>query len=189
MTVNRRLYPPRSIWAVKRQEELERAGYCCEMCGLPDATEFFNERKPHPFHAAGTPYRMYLQLAHKQQYETWKREADTLVLCPPCHGKFDARSQRKKGVKRFAPVGLVVLWVWYKGEKCLAAQARVFDDLFEVVASFAAGLEFEIEAEILMHYVGVGRYRKEEGSIVALHEEGACASFGLFLEEVLQGVR
>ena len=36
---------------------------------------------------------------------------------------------------------------------------------------------------------GVGRYRKEEGGITALHEEGACASFGLFLEEVLQGVR
>ncbi len=82
-----------------------------------------------------------------------------------------------------------MLWVWYKGEKYLAAQARVFDDLLEVVASLAAGLEFEVEAEILMHYVGVGRYRKEEGGIVALSEEGACESFGLFLADVLQGVR
>ena len=132
------------------------------MCGLPDATEFFNERKPHPFHAAGTPYRMYLQLAHKQQYETWNREADTLVLCPPCHGKFDARFQRKKGVKRFAPVGLVVLWVWYKGEKCLAAQARVFDDLFEVIASFAAGLEFEVKLRyscMMWAWVAIARKR------------------------------
>ena len=189
MTVNRRLYPPRSVWSVMRQEALERVGYRCQMCGLPDATEFFNEKKPHPFHAAGTPYRMYLQLAHKRQYETWNTDADVLVLCPPCHGKFDGKHQRKKEHKRFAPVGLVVLWVWYKGEKCLAAQARWFDDLFEVVASLAVGLEFEIEAEILMHFVGVGRYRKEPGGVTALCEEGACESFGLFLEEVLQGVR
>ncbi len=96
MTVNRRRYPPRSIWAVKRQEALERVSYRCELCGLPDATEFFNERKPHPFHEAGTPYRMYLQLAHKQQYETWNREADTLYSVHPA----TANSMRGLNAKR-----------------------------------------------------------------------------------------
>ena len=75
MTVNRRLYPPKSVWSVMRQEALERAGYCCEICGLPDAVECYNSDKPHPFYEEGTPYRMYLQLAHKKQYETWNREA------------------------------------------------------------------------------------------------------------------
>ena len=44
MTVNRKLYPPKSIWSVMRQEALERAGYCCELCGLPDAVECFNRQ-------------------------------------------------------------------------------------------------------------------------------------------------
>ena len=189
MTINRRLYPPRSLWAVMRQEALERVGYRCELCGLPDASEFFNERKPHPFHEAGTPYRVYLQLAHKHQYETWNREADTLVLCPPCHGKFDARFHRRKGVKRSAPVGLVVVWVWYKGERCLAAESRFFDDLFEVVASFAPGLRFEIEAEVLMQGVGRGHYHKDESGVVVLHEDGACVSLGSLMQDVLTEVR
>ena len=67
MSVMRKLYPPRSVWSVMRQEALERAGFCCEVCGLPDAMEFFNAKKPHRHYAQGTPYRMYLQLAHKNQ--------------------------------------------------------------------------------------------------------------------------
>jgi hypothetical protein len=188
MTVNRKVYPPRSIWQVMRQEALERAGYRCELCGLPDASEFYNADKPHPFHREGTPYRMYLQLAHKHQYETWNRDAETLVLCPPCHGKFDAQFRRKKAVKRYAPVGLVMVWVWYKGERCLAAEARYFDDLFHVVSSFAVGFLFEVQAEIVMRIVEYGRYRKVEQGIVTLHEEGACEAFGSFLQETFDGV-
>lgn len=188
MTVNRKLYPPKSIWSVMRQEALERAGYCCEVCGLPDAVECFNPERPHPFYEAGTPYRMYLQLAHKKQYETWNREADTVMLCPPCHGRFDGQFRRKKEVKRAAPVGLVVVWVWHKDQRCLAAEARWFYDLFEVIASFAAGMKFEVQAEILMSRVGSGVYLREDDGVRVLREVGACRSFGVLLQDVLQGV-
>src|SRR2546421_6744583 len=176
MTVNRRLYPPKSVWSVMRQEALERAGYQCEFCGLPDAVECFNPDKPHPFYEEGTPYRMYLQLAHKKQYETWNREADTVVLCPPCHGRFDGQFRRKKEVKRSAPVGLVVVWVWYKGQRCLAAEARFFDDLFEVIASLAAGMQFEGAARIFMWRGWGGGYLRGDGGGRGVWEVGACKS-------------
>ena len=188
MTVNRKLYPPKTVWEVMRRERLAQVGYQCELCGLPDATEFYNPNKPHPFYPGGTPYRVYLQLAHRRQYETWNREADTLVLCPPCHGRFDVRFRRKRSVRYPSSVGVVVVWVWYQGEKCLAAESRYFDDLFEVIASFADGVQFEVSAEVLMQVVGVGLYRKEASGVAVLREEGACCSFGLFLQEVLSGV-
>lgn len=188
MTVNRKAYPPRSVWAAMREERLQQVGYQCELCGLPDASEFFNPNKPHPFYEQGTPYRMYLQLAHKRQYETWNREADLLVLCPPCHGTFDLQFRRKRSTRYPSVIGRVIVWVWYRGEKCLAAESRHFDDLFEVVASFEEGQRFELEAEMLLHMVGKGRYRKDEGGVVVLRESGACASFGALLCEVLSGV-
>lgn len=185
---NHKAYPPRSIWQVMREEALERVGYRCEGCGLPDASLAFNERRPHPFYAQGTPYHLYLQLAHKQQYQTWNREAETLVLCPSCHRKFDSQHQRKKTVKRNMPVGLVVLWVWYKGERCLAAEARFLDDVFQTVAAFSTGLLFELEAEILTALVGRGRYRRTETGVEVVRETGACRAFGVVLQDVLSGV-
>ena len=67
MTVNRKLYPSKTVWDAMRRERLEQVGFVCEWCGLPDATEFYNANKPHPFYQHGTPYRMYLQFAHKRQ--------------------------------------------------------------------------------------------------------------------------
>ena len=188
MTVNRKLYPPKTVWDVMRRERLEQVGYKCEVCGLPDATQRYNAEKPHPFYKRGTPYRMYLQLAHKRQYETWNREADTLVLCPACHGRFDVQFRRKRSVRYPSAVGQVIVWVWYGGERCLAAEARYFDDLLEVIASFEEGWRFEMCAEVLMCQVGVGQYRKESGGVMVLHEAGACTNFGQFLQEVLSGV-
>lgn len=188
MTVNRKLYPPRTIWQAMREERMKQVGYQCEFCGLPDASEFFNANKPHPFYPKGTPYRMYLQLAHKRQYETWNREAETLVLCPPCHGTFGLQNRRKRSTRYPSVIGLIVVWVWYRGEKCLAAEARHFDDLLEVIMSFADGQRFELEAEMLKHVVGKGRYCKAEGSVVVLRESGACANFGVLLQDILSGV-
>src|SRR5690349_16676633 len=39
MTVNRKLYPPKTVWEAMRRERLEQVGFQCELCGLPDATE------------------------------------------------------------------------------------------------------------------------------------------------------
>jgi hypothetical protein len=189
MTINRKLYPPaRSVWQVMRQEALERAGYVCEECGLPDAKECFNPDKPHPFYEQGTPYRMYLQLAHRKRYRTWDREADTVMLCPPCHGTFDTKYQRKKEVKQYVPVGQVMVWVWYKGQRCLAAESRWYYELVEVIASFDVGMKFEVQAEMLMSRVGSGVYCREEQGVRVLREVGACRSFGALLQDVFAGV-
>jgi hypothetical protein len=189
MTTNRKQYPPRTIWQAMRVERLEQVGYKCEFCGLPDACQRYNAAKPHPLYKQGTPYRVYLQLAHKSRYQTWNRDADTLILCPWCHGKFDATHPRKQQQKyRYMPVGQVLVWVWYKGERCLAAEARWFDDLFAAVAALSDGLIFEVEAEIVTRLAGFGRYRRTEAGVETLHEEGACSSFGGLLHEVLQGV-
>src|SRR5690349_14468518 len=64
MTVDRRLYPPRTVWQAMRLERLQQVGYVCETCGVPDAMQLFNANRPHPFYEQGTPYRQYLQLAH-----------------------------------------------------------------------------------------------------------------------------
>jgi hypothetical protein len=188
MTANRKLYPSKTVWEAMRRERLEQVGFQCELCGLPDATECYNPNKPHPFYQQGTPYRLYLQFAHKRQYETWNREADGVMLCPSCHGKFDTQFRRKRSVRYPSSVGLVVVWVWYRGERCLAAETRYFDDLLEVIASFAEGWRFEVYAEVLMQVAGVGRYQKEVDGVTVVQEEGVCESFGLFLHEVLSGV-
>jgi formate-dependent nitrite reductase cytochrome c552 subunit len=188
MAANRRVYPPKKVWDVMRQERLEAVGYVCEDCGMPDASEFFNAKKPHPFYEQGTPYRVYLNLAHKRQYETWNREADVMLLCPSCHATFDAEHRRKRSAHRNAPVGVVVLWVNYKGQRCLAAEARYMNDLFEVIATFTTGTRFEVVAEMLMHEVGMGRYRRTDEGVMVLREKGACVSYGELLQEVLLGV-
>ena len=188
MTVNRKLYPPKTIWDAMRRERLEQVGYKCEMCGLPDASEFYNANKPHPFYEQGTPYRMYLQFAHKSQYQTWNRQADGVMLCPPCHGKLDALLRRKRSTRYPSSVGLVEVWVWYQGEKCLAAESRYFDEVFEVIGSFEVGWRFEVCAMVLMRFAGLGVYCKQVEGVEVLQEVGVCESFGVVLQEILSGV-
>ena len=188
MTVNRRVYPPRTIWDAMRRERLAQVGYTCELCGLPDATEFHNPNKPHPFYPQGTPYRMYLQFAHKSQYQTWNRQADGIMLCPPCHGKFDLQFRRKQSTRYPSAVGLVEVWVWYQGERCLAAVARSFEEVVEVIDSFEDGWCFEVCAMALLRFAGMGQYRKQPAGVEVLQEQGVCESFGLVLQEALSGV-
>lgn len=182
MTINRKLYPPK--WReVMRKEALERAGYCCEDCGLPDGTMRINREVEHPFFPEGKPSHIWLQLSHKREYVTWDREAETAVLCPSCHGKFD-KTHRRRHLSGYVPVGQVIVWVHYKGQRCLAAEAKAFDDLFGTIAAFSEGMQFELEAEVLRQVAGVGHYRKELGGVTVLHEEGACITFGMFLDQV-----
>lgn len=188
MTVNRRLYPPKTVWQAMRQERLQQVGYMCELCGLPDASEFYNPNKPHPFYQQGTPYRMYLQFAHKSQYQTWNRKADGVMLCPPCHGKFDVCFRRKQSVRYPSSVGLVEVWVWYQGEKCLAAESRYFDEMVDVIASFEENWCFEVCAFMLLRFAGMGVYRKQAEGVEVLQESGVCESFGVVLQEKLSGV-
>ena len=188
MSVNRKLYPPKTIWQAMRRERLEQVGYVCEQCGVPDAIELRNPNNPHPFYEGGTPYRQYLQLAHKRHYEKWNRKADCAVLCPPCHGKLDAPLRRKRSVRYPSSVGLVEVWVWYQGDRCLAAESRYFDDLLEVIGSFEDGWRFEVCAMVLMRFAGRGVYCKQADGVEVLQEAGVCESFGVVLQEILSGV-
>src|SRR5690348_16363670 len=74
------LYPPE--WRAMRREKLAQANYRCEACGVEHLAVRQNTR-------TGTPYLVYLSIAHKQQYETWKKEAETMVLCQRCHRRYD----------------------------------------------------------------------------------------------------
>ena len=188
MTVNRKLYPPKTVWQAMRLERLQQVGYVCESCGVPDAVELFNADRPHPFYQQGTPYRQYLQLAHKRQYETWNRQAECVVLCPSCHGKFDVQCRRKRSTRYPSSVGQVEVWVWYQGEKLLASVARYLDEVMEVIGSFEEGWCFEVCAVMLMRFAGMGVYRKQANGVDVLQESGVCESFGLLLQEVLLGV-
>jgi hypothetical protein len=183
-----RLYPPKSYWNKKRQERLEEVGHVCEKCGRPDAERRFNPGKPHPFHPEGTPSYSYLQLAHKRQYEKWNLAADCAVVCPRCHGEMDSELRRKAASYNYAPVGVVQVWVYYKGTRYLAAEPRRYDDLFEVVASFEEGMKFELEAEVMMAVAGRGLYRRTSEGIEVLKETGVCRSFSAYLHEILTGV-
>jgi hypothetical protein len=109
-------------------------------------------------------------------------------LCPACHRKYDQRFRRKRSAKRFEPVGLVGVFVSDRGRRVLAAEVVSFAELLEVVASFDEGVCFELQPTVLMCRVGVGCYCKEVGGVSVLREEGACDRFGVFLQEVLQGV-
>ena len=45
MTVNRKLYPPKTVWQAMRLERLQQVGYVCEECGVPDAIELRSEER------------------------------------------------------------------------------------------------------------------------------------------------
>lgn len=188
MPVNRKLYPGKSVWAEMRKERLEIAGYLCEDCGAPDAEQRFNEKKPHPFHEGGTPYYNYLMLAHKNHYERWNREASCVVVCPSCHAKMDAELRRRNSSYNYAPCGVVMVWVHYKGTRYPAAECRRYDDLFEAVATFEEGMRFELCPEMMMAVVGKGTYRRTVEGIAVISETGACRGFGTYLQGALEKV-
>jgi hypothetical protein len=70
------LYPPQ--WRANRRAKLAQANYRCEECGVRHRSVRQNAK-------TGEDYSVYLSIAHKQQYETWKKDAETMVLCQRCH--------------------------------------------------------------------------------------------------------
>jgi len=107
------------------------------------------------------------------------------VVCSTCHAKMDVQLRRRASSYNYAPVGIILVWVYYKGARYLAAECRRFDDLFEAVATFEAGMKFELCPEMMMTIVGKGMYRRCEDGIEVLSETGACRSFGSYLQGAL----
>lgn len=167
-----KLYPPE--WEVMRREKLQRAGYRCEVCGVRDRSIQQNTR-------TGQPYMVHLSIAHKNQYETWKQEAETMVLCQRCHRRYDRQFRRKGGRRMYTPVGYASLYVEQGSRKALAGQARTLDELRDLVASLPPSTDFEIQLVMTLAIVGNGYYRKEHEGFTVLREYGACDGLALLL--------
>jgi hypothetical protein len=75
----RRLYPPN--WEALAWECKERAGWCCEGCGVAHGADVVNER-------TGVVYKAYLGAAHLD-HDPWNPSPRLAALCPACHARYD----------------------------------------------------------------------------------------------------
>ena len=66
----------------------ERAGWCCEHCGIAHGTQVVSER-------TGTVYVVYLAAAHLD-HDPWNPAPRLAALCPTCHGRYDWQDQERK---------------------------------------------------------------------------------------------
>jgi ssDNA-binding Zn-finger/Zn-ribbon topoisomerase 1 len=162
------LYPKQ--WRAIRREKLERAGYRCEQCGVKHLDIQQGSK--------GTPYMVYLSIAHKNQYETWKKEAETMVLCQRCHRRYDRQFRRKAGRRYLTPVGYARLSVEHGTNKTLVGIARTFDELRDMVAALP-DTEFEVHLVMNLAIVGNGLYHKRDDQVRVLREYGACQGLPL----------
>ncbi|HEU5380504.1 MAG TPA: hypothetical protein VFV38_34200 [Ktedonobacteraceae bacterium] len=179
MKTRRDYYPLE--WDEMRAEAFARVGYCCEECGVQDCAVVVNPNKKHPLFPDGQPYMVHLNLAHKREYETWNREAETLVLCNACHGRFDARNRRKDKGKKNTPIGFVSVRVLHRGRWVSAAALWSYNELYRAVSALPVGTKFELSFEMAMQSVGLGCYLKQGEGVEVVREKGVGRQFGLVL--------
>jgi hypothetical protein len=161
------LYPP--DWQAVRQEKLKQANHRCQSCGVQDRSIRENTKN-------GSPYIVYLSIAHKNQYETWKEDAETMVLCQRCHRRYDRQFRRRSGVRHHTPVGYASIYTEHRGRRVLVEMTRTLDELRDVVAALPSGSEIEIQLIVILAVVGNGHYTKQEdGSLSLVAEYGACS--------------
>ncbi len=165
------LYPP--DWRKKRKTRIQQAGGCCEECKVPDRTIRNNTHD-------GEPYIVYLSIAHKNQYETWMRDAETMVLCQRCHRRYDRQFRRKGGTRTYTPIGYIKVFVELeRGREVLAGMAKTYDELRAIVAAFPTDTDFTCLSVINLAVVGNGSYTKDEEEAFIVHSEhGACVGLG-----------
>jgi uncharacterized protein YlaI len=163
------LYPPE--WRAMRQQKLAEAAYRCQECGARHRSKASNRR--------GEAYTVYLSIAHRKQYETWKKDAETMVLCQACHRRYDRRFRRKGGRRYLTPVGYASLYLQQGPASVLVGMARTFDELRDMVAALPDCSRFEVQLVINGAIVGNGLYHKQDDSISVLREFGACQGLPL----------
>jgi len=164
------LYPAQ--WRAIRHERLQRAGYCCEECGVRHLSIRQNTR-------TGSDYMVYLSIAHKQQYQTWKKDAETMVLCQRCHRRYDRQFRRKGSTKMYTPVGYAKVYVQSDENEALAGMPRTYAELRDVVLALPDGAQFEVQLVMNVAIVGNGVYRKDGDQIEVIAEYGACQDLPL----------
>ena len=158
-------------WRATRQEKLKQANFCCQSCGVQDRSIRENTKNK-------SPYIVYLSIAHKNQYETWKDDAETMVLCQRCHRRYDRQFRRRSGPRHNTPIGYASIYTEHQGRKVLVEMVRTLDELRDVVAALPVHSDLEIQLIVILAVVGNGHYHKQEdGSFSMLAEYGACSGF------------
>ncbi len=83
---NRELYPDN--WEVLAWECKERAGWCCEHCGVAHGSWAVSER-------TGVVWVVYMVAAHLD-HDPWNPNPRLACLCPSCHGRYDNSWQERE---------------------------------------------------------------------------------------------
>jgi len=125
------------------------------------------------------PYYVYLSVCHRVFYETWKQDADTIVLCQRCHNRFDKLFRRRYKQSQQTPIGYAKMYISDNGKSVLYAECRTYTDLLVYIDSLLPGREFEIHLEINLSIVGNGFYERTETGTRKIHEYGACEGLQL----------
>ncbi len=173
-------YPPE--WKATRRAKLKAANYCCQECGVKDRTIQHNVR-------SGEPYLVYLSIAHKHQYQTWMKDAETMVLCQRCHRRYDRQYARKGGARTYTPIGYIKVFVELeRGREVLAGEAKTYDELRAMVAAFPPCTNFTLLSLMNLAVVGNGSYSKQADESITLHNEyGACVGLHPLLSPIQRG--
>jgi len=122
---------------------------------------------------------VYLSIAHKKQYETWKRDAETMALCQRCHRRYDRQFRRKAGRRYLTPLGYARVYVQQASQLVLAGMARTFDDLRNILAALPDAAPIEIQLVMNAAIVGNGHYVKTPDGVSVRREFGACQGLPL----------
>jgi hypothetical protein len=171
MAFQRSLYPDH--WSHMRSEALARTKNedgvpTCELCHVPEGTRRRNTR-------TNRPYYVTLSICHRFFYQTWKADADTIVLCQRCHNKFDAKFRKRFKLTRETPVGITKVYIYDESNRpVLVEMCRTYIELIAVIDSFAIGQEFEIQLEINLCAVGNGWYIRTKTGTETIQEYGAA---------------
>src|SRR3954466_6144877 len=83
---HRKLYPDNweeLAWTCK-----ERAGWCCQKCGMSHGTVLVSKR-------TGVVYVMYLAAAHLD-HDPWNPNPRLAAFCPSCHAEYDNQWEERQ---------------------------------------------------------------------------------------------
>ena len=162
------MYPPR--WRELRRIKLAQVNYCCQECGVQHLSLRQNVK-------TGEDYLVYLSIAHKKQYQTWMKEADTMVLCQRCHRRYDRQFRRKHKALSHTPVGYAKVYAHDGDREVVAGVTATYAELHEVVDALPDGTPFELHLFMNNAIVGNGSYVKSGTDVEVLQEYGACVEF------------
>src|SRR5437763_929553 len=161
-------YPPR--WQALRRVKLAQAGYCCQECGVKHLSIRQNAK-------AGENYLVYLSIAHKKQYQTWMKDAETMVLCQRCHRRYDRQFRRKGKARTYTPVGFAKVYIQDGEKEVVAGVPATYAELRDLVDALPDGTPFELHLVMNSAIVGNGCYVKAGDHIEVVNEYGACIEF------------